>query len=259
MTETRLEIIRDAIGRLEVDKARDLIREEVRDNPSAEVYYLASHVALDDVQRVRFLEKALEIDPFNEKAANELRKVKQARGAAARGGAAAPPSSSHADPFASKSKWVSSPYSSAKGAAFELADVWTRFAALILDNIILYVLGTISGFVVGFLAAMLLPAQSQTDGNFTVLGALVGLAVQVGYHVYFLTQHNGRTPGKMAMRIRIVKVNGEKLTVLDAFLRNFVGYIISGLMLGLGYFWAFIDPQRQTVHDKIAGTLVVKD
>ena len=34
--------------------------------------------------------------------------------------------------------------------------------------------------------------------------------------------------------------------------------IVSGLACGLGYLWMLWDPQRQTWHDKAAGTYVVR-
>jgi RDD family. len=42
------------------------------------------------------------------------------------------------------------------------------------------------------------------------------------------------------------------------FLR-WVGMIISGLVLLLGYIWILIDKKNQGWHDKIAGTYVIKE
>jgi uncharacterized RDD family membrane protein YckC len=41
------------------------------------------------------------------------------------------------------------------------------------------------------------------------------------------------------------------------FLR-YIGRIISSLPIGLGYFWMLWDPQKQTWHDKIANSVVVR-
>jgi len=41
-------------------------------------------------------------------------------------------------------------------------------------------------------------------------------------------------------------------------LRETLGKIVSGLFLGLGYFWAVFDRDSQAWHDKIAGTVVLK-
>lgn len=67
--------IQDAIDAFDVDKARQLIRDALPE-ADAETYYLASQVALNDDQKQRFLEQAVEKDPFHEKADVELQKIK---------------------------------------------------------------------------------------------------------------------------------------------------------------------------------------
>lgn len=41
-------------------------------------------------------------------------------------------------------------------------------------------------------------------------------------------------------------------------LREVIGKFVSGLVLGIGFFWAIWDKDNQTWHDKIAGTVVVR-
>lgn len=72
----KLAEIREAIARGEIERARELLRDELAD-PSADAYYLASQVPLNDAQRVQFLEKALELDPFHQDAADELGRIQQ--------------------------------------------------------------------------------------------------------------------------------------------------------------------------------------
>jgi hypothetical protein len=66
------EEIKAAIDSFDTDKARELLREAIPE-ANAETYYLASKVALDDEQKQEFLEKALELDAFHEKARKALR------------------------------------------------------------------------------------------------------------------------------------------------------------------------------------------
>jgi hypothetical protein len=73
MTNT-LDDIRAAIDSFDLDRARQLLREAFQ-NPDAETYFLASRAAIDDDQRVEFLQKAVELDPFHEKARNGLKKL----------------------------------------------------------------------------------------------------------------------------------------------------------------------------------------
>jgi uncharacterized RDD family membrane protein YckC len=75
--------------------------------------------------------------------------------------------------------------------------------------------------------------------------------------VFFWTG-TGQTPGKMAMGIRVVSAQtGDVIGMGEALLR-YVGYIISGLALGLGFLWIIWDPKHEGWHDKIASTRVVK-
>jgi len=69
---------------------------------------------------------------------------------------------------------------------------------------------------------------------------------------------NGRTPGKRLARIRVVSLTHERLTLWQAVERA-LGYGASFLELGFGFVQYFIDPNHQTVHDRIAHTIVVAE
>ena len=76
----------------------------------------------------------------------------------------------------------------------------------------------------------------------------------------------GRSIGKWVCRTRVIDANdGGSVTVSSAFIRSLVPAVF-GVIPGIGmflemavYFWAFVDPRRQAVHDKAAGTLVVRN
>ena len=66
------------------------------------------------------------------------------------------------------------------------------------------------------------------------------------------------TPGKMALRLKIVDANtGNKLSVGQAIGRYFA-YIVAAIPLLLGYIWIGIDKRKQGFHDKLAGTVVIR-
>lgn len=67
----------------------------------------------------------------------------------------------------------------------------------------------------------------------------------------------GATPGKLLAGVRVIDArSGGRPSLAQSGLR-WLGYFISAAPLGLGLLWALIDPNRQTWHDKLAGTLVV--
>ena len=70
--------------------------------------------------------------------------------------------------------------------------------------------------------------------------------------------YKSATPGKMATRLTIVDAKtGKKPTVVQ-FLLRYLGYFLSSIFL-LGFIWIAFDKRKQGWHDKIAGTVVVKD
>lgn len=67
--------IKDAIDSLEIDRARKLLATSLRETPNADVYYMASLVAVDDEQKIGFLKKASELDPFHKPTQDMLSKI----------------------------------------------------------------------------------------------------------------------------------------------------------------------------------------
>jgi uncharacterized RDD family membrane protein YckC len=122
---------------------------------------------------------------------------------------------------------------------YELADVGTRFLALLIDGIIL---GAVTGILVG----------GGRDA-----GAGLSFIINLAYHWYFLTRQNGQTLGKQIMKIRVVKVDGTPISDGDAIIR-YIGYIVNSAVVMIGWLWAFWDDKKQGWHDKLARTYVVK-
>lgn len=85
------------------------------------------------------------------------------------------------------------------------------------------------------------------------------LVLSVLWSMYFVgfTASCGQTPGKRIMGLRVVNEDGTPVDWSVASNRFFIGYSISLLPLGLGFYWALVDKNNQAWHDKIAGTLVI--
>lgn len=133
----------------------------------------------------------------------------------------------------------------------ERAGVARRLAAQFLDWIavwvILFAIILIAGLVAG-------ASNSPGLSVGTFFWAFVGYIV---FAFWFLAQ--GKTPGKWFVGIRAARKSDGAVPGLGRMLvRETFGKFASGFFLGLGYFWAIWDPNSQTWHDKIAGTLVVR-
>lgn len=116
------------------------------------------------------------------------------------------------------------------------AGFWRRFAAAFIDGLVL-------GVVDGILKALL---------GYTGTG--IGIIVSFGYYTYFHGS-TGQTPGDAVLGIRVLDIDdGTPIGYGRALVRAVVS-IVSGLVLLLGYLWMLWDPQKQTWHDKAAGSL----
>ena len=78
----------------------------------------------------------------------------------------------------------------------------------------------------------------------------------LGYHVAFWAW-KGTTLGGIICSLRVIRTHGAELRPVDAVIRGLTS-VFSVAALGIGCFWMLWDPENQTWHDKIAGTLVVK-
>lgn len=75
-------------------------------------------------------------------------------------------------------------------------------------------------------------------------------------YYFFFWILSGQTPGKYLFGLRIVRMNGHRMNLWNCLVR-YLGYYLSFICLGLGYFNILINDRRQGWHDKLAGTCVV--
>jgi uncharacterized RDD family membrane protein YckC len=66
------------------------------------------------------------------------------------------------------------------------------------------------------------------------------------------------TPGKMAIRAKIVDATTGAAPTRRQWAIRYLGYFVSTLPFGLGLAWVGFDPRKQGWHDKLAGTVVVR-
>ena len=66
------------------------------------------------------------------------------------------------------------------------------------------------------------------------------------------------TPGKMVVSARIVDAQTGGRPKFRQFAIRYLGYYVSLLFFGLGFFWVALSSRKQGWHDKLAGTVVVR-
>jgi uncharacterized RDD family membrane protein YckC len=87
-------------------------------------------------------------------------------------------------------------------------------------------------------------------------GALLALLLGAAYYVYF-EGTRGQTLGKQWLNVRVVSVEGDTSIGFKRASIRLLGRYLSALVVGVGYLWMVIDPERQCWHDKLAKTVVV--
>ena len=98
-------------------------------------------------------------------------------------------------------------------------------------------------------------SAGSSSENVGIFLALVVAAFDLGV----LPGLTGLTIGKWATGLRILRNDGTELGIGRAFLRHFVGYPLSFIMLGLGFVIAALNARGRGLHDLIAGTIVVRE
>lgn len=140
----------------------------------------------------------------------------------------------------------------AEHASVEYAGFWRRFLAVILDGIVVSI-------PANTFAASLGSGLIVTGGGFHFRsGSGLQTLFFIVYEALLIAYWNGQTIGKKAMGICVVSAGGAPVPVGMAFVRS-VMKIVSGMALMLGYLWMLWDPNRQTWHDKVAQTYVVRE
>jgi uncharacterized RDD family membrane protein YckC len=130
-----------------------------------------------------------------------------------------------------------------------------RLVAYLIDWIALSIVQSVLQFCVIAFRSISELGEDMTTGLGLLISCL-SLLITAGYFVGFWAT-TGQTPGKMVMGIKVISTDGQSVSWGKAILRYF-GFIISGLVLSLGFVWAAFDAKRQGWHDKIAGTYVVR-
>ncbi len=80
-------------------------------------------------------------------------------------------------------------------------------------------------------------------------GAVGLLVILAGWSVW------GTSPGKRLLRLYVCTADGQAGLGLPRTLLRLVGYLLSGLLLGIGFLMA-LSSSRQALHDRLAGTTV---
>ena len=194
----RLGAIQQALDAFRRDEARALLKDELKENPSAAACYLASQAALTQGDRVRYLKRALELDPEHQLARDELAAIVPAEMpkaepvAAARDTRIQAPAIEPAAPVVAAQAPAVEPEGPAK-RAFRLASIGKRWLAIVIDGFIVAIV-TVLLLIAGGALAPLEAAIANADeaalsaamSNFQSNTLTINLLVSAVYNVLLM-------------------------------------------------------------------------
>ena len=135
--------------------------------------------------------------------------------------------------------------------------VGIRFLALALDTLILMIPLFVLGFVMGSTSGEASGAGFALEGGAAFLYFLLAFALWLGYYTY-LEGSSGATIGKRILGLQVVNLDGSKIDMRQALIRNLLR-IVDGLFTYLvGAILVWTSPTRQRLGDRVAGTIVVR-
>jgi len=143
---------------------------------------------------------------------------------------------------------------------FILASVGNRFLAAALDHIIQVVL---------LVAIILSFAGVEGWSYFSSLGVwaaaimiLAAFTIYWGYFVFFETLWSGQTPGKRAMKLRVIREDGRPVRFFEVFVRNLLRLFVDFMpppSYAIGVVSIVFSSQSKRIGDFVAGTVVIKE
>jgi uncharacterized RDD family membrane protein YckC len=180
-------------------------------------------------------------------------------------------------PFGAPGSYVAPPGYGYPGAPVK-AGFWARFAALIIDGVIVGLFSLPAYLVLLFGPTEIERCSIDRSGNIDVGGTvdnglcevptdatlavvliLALIAFVAGIVYYAKLEGTGQTVGKGALGIRVVDARTGGPIGTGRGVGRYFARILSGLVCYLGYLWMLWDPDKQTWHDKMVNCYVVKD
>jgi uncharacterized RDD family membrane protein YckC len=139
------------------------------------------------------------------------------------------------------------------------AGFWLRAIACFIDTIFIVALFLMVASFFPNTFEKLLPPASASFTDFpqpAPIVIVILIALGCVYYTLFEASAWQATPGKRILRLYVTDLNGGRLTLGRAFIRN-IARQISGFLF-IGYVMAGLTEKKQALHDMIAGCLVFR-
>lgn len=139
---------------------------------------------------------------------------------------------------------------------YEIAGLGSRFLAAAIDTLVVSVIQAI------LILTMLIIAGfdfAEAALGMIIAGiTLVAFGVLWGYYILFELVWRGQSPGKRALKIRVVRTDGSAITLTESIIRNLIRIVdFLPAFYGLGVVTMFVNENARRLGDLAARTLVV--
>jgi len=145
-----------------------------------------------------------------------------------------------------KSEEILDVRSGVQSGELDLASVGRRFGAEFVDGFVL---------MIPIIVILVATTVAAPANRFSNLGFILVSFAAVVYKALMLAAR-GQTLGKMAMKVKVVNVDGSPLSAGQAWGREIVRAVL-GFLYIVDYIPAFFTQQKTTLHDMAAKTRVV--
>jgi uncharacterized RDD family membrane protein YckC len=147
---------------------------------------------------------------------------------------------------------------------FELAGLGTRFCAMFVDTLLLGGLTVVLLIFMAFLDLSVYSVFQSKGGVQWVTAVILGVAITLfwgGYFFLFEWRMRGQTPGKKALKIRVIRDDGTPATIHEVLVRNVLRLvdILPPPLYAVGVLVMFPSRLSKRLGDIAAGTIVVKE
>ncbi len=134
-----------------------------------------------------------------------------------------------------------------------LADFGKRVVAYLLDIVVV-----VAGYIVVFIVSAIVGAVSDTLA-FLVAGLLYLVMIAYVFYIAYMTGQRGGSPGKRLTGLKVVKLADGQVLGGGMGIARQLAHIVDGIICYIGYLFPLWDPMRQTLADKIVGSVVLSD
>ena len=135
---------------------------------------------------------------------------------------------------------------------FEYAGFWIRLWATVIDSF-LFMLITYPILILIYGKQLLISDKVILGKADFIISYVLPFIVTVLFWVY-----KQATLGKMAIDSKIVDSKTGKPVSTARLVGRYFAYLISGIPVGLGFLWIAFDNKKQGWHDKLCGTVVIR-